>query len=99
MRRWLDRLPWWGAIAFFALALFTLGRDPRIARSAFQAFSAFNEQDTGLSLAYAYLSKTGSAAVVSRPVERSFLESDAVLFRIGPDSAVPPGLRKPKKGG
>ena len=99
MRRWLDRLPWWGAIAFFALALYTLGRDPRIARTAFHAFSAFNEQEAGLSLAYRYLSKTGSAAVVSRPVERSFLEPDAVLFRIGPDSPVPPGLRKPKKGG
>lgn len=99
MRRWVDRLPGWGAIAFLVLAFLTLDRDPRIARTAFQPFSVHNEQDNGLSLAFRYLSGTGRAETVSRPVERSFLDPDAVLFRIGPDSAVPPGLRRPKKGG
>ena len=99
MRRWIDRLPWWGALAFVALAIFTLDRDPRISRTAFQSFSVHNTGDAGLSLAYAYLSAAGRAGTLSRPVERSFLEPGAVLFRVGPDSPVPPGLRKPKRGG
>lgn len=99
MKRWIDRLPWYGALAFVALAVFTLDRDPHVARTAFQPYSVHNTRADGLSLAYAYLGARGRVATASRPVERSFLEPEAVLFRIRPDSPVPPGLRRPRHGG
>ena len=99
MKRWIDRLPWWGAAAFVALAIVTLDRDASIARTAFQPFSVHNTSEQGLSLAFAYLAESDRASTLSRPLERSFLDANAVLFRVAPNSPVPPGLRRPKRGG
>lgn len=99
MKRWISRLPWWGAAAFVVLAIVTLDRDASIARTAFQPYSVYNTSERGLSLAFAYFQESDRAATISRPLERSFLDPASVLFRIAPDSPVPPGLRKPRRGG
>jgi hypothetical protein len=95
MKRWADRLPWWGAIAYVALAAYTLDRDPRIPRAAFQPYSVHNTGPAGCSLAHGYLAEGGRVETISRPLESSAIANDAVLFRIGPDTPVPPGLRAP----
>jgi hypothetical protein len=99
MKGWAARLPWAGAALFLAIAFVWVGRDPRVPREAFQAYSIHNTGPEGLSLAHRYLGSKGAVAALSRPLERSFLEADAVVLRIRPDSPVPPGLRKPAKGG
>ena len=95
MKSWAYRLPGWGAIAYFVLAAVTLDRDPRIPRAAFQPYSAYNTGPEGCSLAFGYLAEGRRAETTSRPLESSFMAGDAVLFRIGPDTPVPPGLRVP----
>lgn len=95
-------LPWIAAALFFAAALVWLDRDKRIPHAAFDAYSVQNTSPAGLSLSYNYLRSTvagGPTSTLSRPIERAALPADAVLFRIRPDSPVPPGLRKPKPKG
>jgi hypothetical protein len=97
--RWAARLPWLLAAAFFGAAFAWLDLDPRVPREAFQSYSIHNRGDEGLSLAHAYLAAGRPVETLIRPLERAFLPPDAVLFRVRPNSAVPPGLRKPEKGG
>jgi hypothetical protein len=96
----IRRLPWIAAAAFLAAVGLWLAKDPRIPRQAFQEYSVYNVSPGGLSLAFRYLEAEGrTVRVLSRPLERAFLPAEAVLFRIRPDSAVPPGLRPPRQGG
>lgn len=100
MRRWRGLFLIVAGAAFFVASLVWIARDRRIPQSAFQPYSVYNTSDDGLSLAFRYLRRSraeGSEGTLSRPLERAFLEPDGVLFRIMPDSPVPPGLRKPKR--
>lgn len=93
--------PWAAAAAFFLAAFAWMDDDARVSREAFRPYSVHNRSPRGLSLAFRYLGADGSrtVSVLSRPMERAFLDPSAVLFRVHPDSPVPPGLQKPKKGG
>jgi len=91
--------PWLAAAAFFAAAVAWIDLDPHVPREAFDAYSVHNTGEKGLSLAYRALAATRKVSTLARPLERAFLDPEAVLFRIRPDSPVPPGLRKPKEGG
>ena len=100
MKRWKGRILIVVGAAFFIAALVWIGLDRRIPRTAFEPYSVHNTTDEGLSLAYQYLRRSrgeGSEGTLSRPLERAFLDPRGVLFRIRPDSPIPPGLRKPKK--
>ena len=100
MKRWKSRFVLAAILLFFVAAVVWIGADRRIPQAAFQPYSVHNTSAEGLSLAYRYLRRSraeGSEGTLARPLERAFLESDGVLFRIHPDSPVPPGLRKPKK--
>ena len=102
MRFLARRLPWIAAAVFFAVTLTWLHRDKGISRAAFDAYSVHNTSPEGLSLCYTYLRSiptAGKTSTLSRPLERAAIPADAVLFRIRPDSPVPPGLRKPKRAG
>jgi len=95
----MKRLPWIMAAAFFVAGAAWLARDPHVPRQAFQAYSVHNTGEEGLSLAFRYLGEGRRVETLARPLERAFLDARAVLFRIRPNSPVPPGLRKPKGGG
>jgi hypothetical protein len=101
MRRWNGPLAWLAAASFFVAAAFWLDRDRHLPREAFQAYSVHNTGETGLSLAFRILEPGRRVETLGRPLERASLDPDGVLFRIRPDSAVPPGLRRgpdPEKG-
>lgn len=100
--RWRTKLPWLAVAAFFLAAIVWFARDRRIPREAFDDYSVYNTAEKGLSLAYKYLCsdpRAGAVGTLSRPPERSFLEADAVIFRIRPNSPVPPGLQRPEASG
>lgn len=96
----MRRLPWLAAALFVAAVFAWIATDPRVPKRAFEKYAVHNTSSEGLSLAYRYLGSTGRAVeVLTRPLERAFLDPRAVLFRVRPDSAVPPGLRKPRAAG
>ena len=73
-------------------------KDKQIPAQAFEIYSVHNTSPEGMSLAYAYLrekAEKDQVSTISRPMERSFLKSNGVLFRIRPDSDIPPGLQRP----
>ena len=73
---------------YFAVVLLWVGGDKRVAKHAFDEFSAANSGPQGLSLASKYLARTGrrvdalTLALNDRNVERG-----AVVFRAGPQAA------------
>ena len=96
--RWSMKLLWLTVILFFLGAVIWFGQDRSIPHQAFEKYSVHSAAPEGLSLAYKYLRSEPSVGVLStlsRPLERAFLESNAVLFRIRPNSSVPPGLQRP----
>lgn len=97
MRRWAICVPLIAIAIFLAAAIAWLDRDPRIPRQAFQPFSVHNTTGRGLSIAARYLEEgtSGTVDTLSRPMERTFVEPNAVIFRIAPESSVPPGLQRP----
>ena len=95
----MKRSAWLAAASFFVAGAVWLDRDRHLPREAFQAYSVHNTGEAGLSLAFGVLAADRRVETLARPLERAFLDEGGVLFRIRPDSAVPPGLRKPKAGG
>ncbi|MBI2932712.1 MAG: hypothetical protein HYY16_13780 [Planctomycetes bacterium] len=87
--------PWIALGAFFAAAILWMALDRKVPRKAFVPYSAYNTSGEGLSLAFEYL----RASTLARPIERAYLDPRGVVFRIAPDSDVPPGLRKPTSKG
>jgi len=91
MKRFILILPLVSIAVFFLVVFVWLETDKRFPREAFQSYSIYNSSDEGLSLAFKYLRSTATTKgplTLTRPVERAFLPSDAVLFRIRPDSSV-----------
>lgn len=94
MSRWVRRLPWLVAAAFVGVSLLWLSRDARLPREAFVDYSVYNTSNSGLSLAHNYLAASRKVQPLARPVERSFLPADAVLFRIRPFLTMPSWLKE-----
>ncbi|MBI4616551.1 MAG: hypothetical protein HY720_23275 [Planctomycetes bacterium] len=83
-------LPWLAAAAYFAGTVAWLARDPRVAKEVFDEDSIHNTGGPGSSLAYGYLRRRLGADRVrelTRPLERSGVAPDAVVFRLGPEPA------------
>jgi len=74
---------------YFGGVLLWLDRDRRIARHAFDDYSTINTSNDGLSLAAAYLRRTGhDVRTLTAPVNGANVARNAVVFRVG-------GLRVP----
>jgi len=87
--------------AFFICAFLYIDNSKDIQKESFAAYSIFNSSPVGLSQAYKYLSLTGydsNVGVITRPIDRMKLRSDTLVFRINPESSIPPGLQRPVKG-
>ena len=68
--------------AFVSIAIVWIVSDPRARERVYDDFSSANTSDAGLSQAYAYLARRGRTAMLTRPLGREPIESDAVVFRI-----------------
>jgi hypothetical protein len=70
--------------AYFAGVLLWLAHDRRISRHAFDDFSTLNTNDGGLSLAAAYLKRSGhDVRTLTEPINERSVKRDAVVFRVG----------------
>jgi hypothetical protein len=65
--------------AYFVAVAVWMASDRRVAREAFDDFSAANTDDTGLSLSSRYL----RARMLTQPLAVGTVEGDAVVFRVG----------------
>ncbi len=86
---------------FFAVSFYWIDSDKKIPREKFQKYSIYNTSAEGVSQAYNYLKETSTSpvSIMTRPLERSIIKTDSVIFRINPNSSVPPGLKKPQRNG
>lgn len=100
-RRLGKRLPWIAAAAFFVAMALWIGRDKRIGKEAYEAYSVHNTSEEGLSLAYRYLRERAQeedskakVGVITRPARRAGISADAVLFQIRPSAQSLPEVLK-----
>jgi len=70
--------------AFFVVAVAWIGNDRKVGERAFDEFSVENTSDSGLSLAFRYLQRTGHRAMrLDEPLRPKIIPSNAVLIRAG----------------
>ena len=69
-------------LAFASLAVLWIVSDRRAAQRIYDKYSAANTSEEGLSLAAGYLGKQRRVALLTRPIARADLESNAVVFRV-----------------
>ena len=70
------------AVAFVALGLIWIVTDRRAAQRVYDEYSSANTSKNGLSLAAGYLAKRGKVSMLSRPLGRTTIERNAVVFRV-----------------
>lgn len=78
-----------GVIVLIGSILYWIGNDKFIAHEEFSDYSVFNTDSLGMSLAYRYLDKkypSKSVNVLDRTIRSNIVESDAVVFRVHPDT-------------
>jgi hypothetical protein len=71
--------------AFLAVGIVWIISDERASERVYDDFSSANTSDSGVSQAYAYLGRRGKAAMLTRPLGRDPIESNAVVFRLSHD--------------
>jgi hypothetical protein len=82
-------LPLLAAIAaFVAVAVAWIITDQRASERVFDEYSSQNTSDTGLSQASAYLARRGKVTMLTRPLGRAAVETNAVIFRVTEDVPV-----------
>ena len=69
-------------LAFASLAVLWIVSDRRAAQRIYDKYSAANTSENGLSLAAGYLGKQRRVALLTRPIARTTLEPNAVVFRV-----------------
>jgi hypothetical protein len=96
MKRWNATWPWLAVLVYAVAVTAWIGSDRRVSREAYPPFSARSTAPEGLSLAHRYLQARArdktpakSVSMLTRPVGMAAIESDAVVFRIAPDSFIP----------
>ena len=78
-------LPWAAVLGFLVAVLAWLGQDHRLETRVFDAGSVFNTSGEGLSLARRYLQEERAPVrVLTRPLTRDHVQTDAVVFRVRP---------------
>jgi hypothetical protein len=74
--------------AFFAAAVIWIGNDRNAGQRAFDEFSVENTSDSGLSLAFSYLQRTGRRVVrLDEQLRPALIARNAVVVRAGEPSA------------
>ena len=69
-------------LAFAAIGVLWIITDRRASERVFDEFSSENTSDTGLSQAFEYLARRGKTTMLTRPLGREPLETNAVVFRV-----------------
>jgi hypothetical protein len=69
-------------VLFFAVSVLWIVSDRRAAERIYDRYSSASTAEEGLSLAAGYLGRNRKVAMLTRPIGRERLESNAVVFRV-----------------